>query len=257
MKRFKSKALHGHVEKRGGKKGGGGLHHTSRGEEIDLAICFNCPANVELTTNYSETFDKSTDMIGERQGHLPEMTSNPWATKRICPVYDNPWIEVTHRDVINPTGGAGIYGVVHFKNLAIGIVPLDAAGNTWLVGQYRYTLGRYSWEIPEGGGPLDVSPLETAQRELMEETGIRAKTWTKLLDMHLSNSVTDEIGVAFVAQGLEFGEAQPEETEQLQVRRVPFDEALHMVLDGEITDALSMAALLKTNEWLRRGVLSV
>lgn len=196
-------------------------------------------------------------MTSERQDEVPEAMPNPWFTKHICRVYDNPWIEVTHRDVVNPTGGAGIYGVVHFKNLAIGIVPLDAAGNTWLVGQYRYTLGRYSWEIPEGGGPLHEQPLEAAKRELLEETGIRASRWTKLLELHLSNSVTDEHGIAFVAQDLEFGTAQPEETEQLQVRQLPFEEAVQMVLEGEITDALSMAALLKTQEWLRRGMLRV
>lgn len=175
----------------------------------------------------------------------------------VCRVYDNPWIQVTHRDVVNPSGGKGIYGVVHFKNVAIGIVPLDSEGFTWLVGQYRYTLGRYSWEIPEGGGPLQQPPLESAQRELLEETGIRAQHWTPILEMHLSNSVTDEYSVAYVAQNLSFEAAQPEETEQLEVRRVLFTEAIRMVLEGEITDALSVAALLKTNELLRTGRLSV
>ncbi|MFN0016058.1 MAG: NUDIX domain-containing protein [Saprospiraceae bacterium] len=191
----------------------------------------------------------------ERQVEDTKEETNPWITNSICRVYDNPWIEVTHREVVNPSGGAGIYGVVHFKNLAIGIVPLDEYGYTWLVGQFRYTLGRYSWEIPEGGGPLSIAPLESAKRELLEETGIKAQKWVPLLEMHLSNSVTDELGVAFVAQNLEYGEANPEETEQLQVRKVRFEEAVRMVLDGEITDALSMAALLKTNEWLRSGKL--
>jgi len=194
-------------------------------------------------------------MNSERQVKDTEASENPWITKTICQVYDNPWIAVTHREVVNPAGGAGIYGVVHFKNLAIGIVPLDEWGNTWLVGQYRYTLGRYSWEIPEGGGPLGVPPLESAKRELQEETGIEALVWTELLEMHLSNSVTDELGIAFVAQGLAFGTARPEETEQLQVRCLPFTQAVEMLLSGEITDALSIAALLKTNEWLRTGRL--
>ena len=196
-------------------------------------------------------------MISERQDKDTEASENPWITKSICQVYDNPWIAVTHREVVNPAGGAGIYGVVHFKNMAIGIVPLDEEGNTWLVGQYRYTLERYSWEIPEGGGPLGVSPLESAKRELLEETGIEARVWTELLEIHLSNSVTNELGKAFVAQGLMFGAAHPEETEQLQVRRLPFQQAVEMVLKGEITDALSMAALLKTNEWLRLGKITI
>jgi 8-oxo-dGTP pyrophosphatase MutT (NUDIX family) len=180
---------------------------------------------------------------------------NPWKTLSVKEVYDNKWIRITHRDVINPSGGAGIYGVVHFKNVAMGIVPLDADWNTWLVGQYRYTLERYTWEIPEGGGPLGTDPLDAAKRELLEETGITAGKWTMLLDMHTSNSVTDEYGIAYVAQDLSFGESEPEETEDLQVRRVPLEEAVQMVLDGTITDSLSMIALLKVNEWKRLGIL--
>jgi 8-oxo-dGTP pyrophosphatase MutT (NUDIX family) len=214
-------------------------------------------ANVGLIANNRRFFDEKTDMDTKHHNEGPQTTSNPWQTLSINQVYDNPWIRVTHREVRNPSGGAGIYGVVHFKNVAIGIVPIDAEGYTWLVGQYRYALDRYSWEIPEGGGPLNRPLLESAQRELLEETGIRAQRWTPLLDMHLSNSVSDEYGIVYVAQELEFGAAQPEETEQLQIRRLPFSEALEMVLQGEITDSLSVAALLKVNEWLRRGILNV
>lgn len=195
-------------------------------------------------------------MDTEFHNEHPQTTSNPWQTLSINQVYDNPWIQVTHREVLNPSGGAGIYGIVHFKNVAIGILPLDQEGYTWLVGQYRYALNGYSWEIPEGGGPLNQPLLESAQRELMEETGIRAQHWTPLLEMHLSNSVSDEFGIVFVAQELEQGMAQPEDTEQLQLRRLPFSEAVEMVLRGEITDSLSVAALLKANEWLRRGHLN-
>ncbi len=186
---------------------------------------------------------------------MSELEFNPWITKHIRQVYDNPWIQVTHRDVITPSGNAGIYGVVHFKHVAVGVVPVDEAGYTWLVGQYRYTLDQYSWEIPEGGGPEGEMPLTTAQRELLEETGLRANRWTKLLDLHLSNSVTDERGVAFLAQELEVGKAQPEDTEMLQIRHIPLSEAISMVLRGEITDALSVAALLAVNEWKRNGKL--
>ncbi len=176
--------------------------------------------------------------------------NNPWQTKSIREVYRNPWIRLSHRDVVNPSGNPGIYGVVHFQNLAIGIVPLDADNNTWLVGQYRYTLEQYSWEIPEGGCPLGDTPLEAAQRELREETGILADRWTKVLDLHLSNSVTDEAGIAYVAQELTFGEPDPEDTEKLEVRRLPLTEAVQMVLEGKITDALSVAALLRVKLWL-------
>ncbi|MCO6477878.1 MAG: NUDIX hydrolase [Phaeodactylibacter sp.] len=178
---------------------------------------------------------------------------NPWKTLSNDTVYDNPWIQVTHRQVITPTGTDGIYGLVHFKNLAIGIVPLDEDRNTWLVGQYRYTLGQYSWEIPEGGCPIGAEiPLESAKRELLEETGIRAEKWTKVLDLHTSNSVTDEAGMAFLAQGLSFGQAAPEHTEDLQVRKLPFREALEMVFRGEITDALSMVGLMRVGYWMER-----
>lgn len=180
---------------------------------------------------------------------------NPWRTRSVSTPYENKWIRVSHRDVLNPSGGEGIYGVVQFKNVAVGIVPLDAVGNTWLVGQYRYTLERYSWEIPEGGCPMDEDPLAAAQRELLEETGIVASRWSPLLELHTSNSVTDEYGVAYVAQGLSFGRAEPEETEDLRLWKLPFAEALDMALRGDITDALSLAAIFKTNEWLRARLL--
>lgn len=171
---------------------------------------------------------------------------NPWKTLSEKKVYDNPWISVSHREVITPTGTAGIYGLVQFKNIAVGIVPVDEAGYTWLVGQYRYALGQYSWEIPEGGSPIgSESPLESAQRELREETGIRAESWQEIATLHTSNSVTDEAGVLYLARGLSFGAAAPEETEELQLRKLPFSEAVEMVHGGIITDALSMVGLMR------------
>ncbi|NJK84520.1 MAG: NUDIX hydrolase, partial [Saprospiraceae bacterium] len=140
-----------------------------------------------------------------------------------------------------------------FKNLAVGIVPLDEDYNTWLVGQYRYVLNDYSWEIPEGGCPLDAEPLLAAQRELQEETGITAQKWTKLLDMHISNSVTDEFGQVFIAQTLSFGIAMPEDTEDLQVKKISFQQAFDAVMSNEITDSLSIAAIMKTMWWIEKG----
>lgn len=180
---------------------------------------------------------------------------NPWTTKKVSTVYENPWIKVTHEDVLNPAGGEGIYGVVHYKNLAIAIIPLDEKDNTWIVGQFRYPLKTYSWEIPEGGGLLGTDPLESAKRELLEETGIRAKKWTKVADMALSNSVSDELGVTYVAQDLTFGQAEPEETEQLKVKKLPFEEVVNMVMRGEITDALSMVSIMKVKLMRDRGLL--
>lgn len=171
---------------------------------------------------------------------------NPWTTLSGDVKYDNPWITVTEYQVINPAGGRGIYGKVHFKNKAIGIIPVDKELNTWLVGQFRYTLNQWHWEIPEGGGALDVDPLESAKRELMEETGLIASSWSQIVHLHTSNSVTDEEGHIFLAEDLKEGASAPEETEaDLQVWKLPLRDALGMVLDGKITDSMSVMAILK------------
>lgn len=169
----------------------------------------------------------------------------PWRIRQRSLRYENPWITVTEHDVITPGGGDGIYGVVSFKNLAIGVLPIFDDGSVVLVGQYRFALKEYSWELPEGGGPLGVDPEESARRELREETGLTAAHWTPMLEMHLSNSVTDERSVCFLATGLTEGDADPEPTEALTLRRAPFGEALGEALDGRITDALTVAMLLR------------
>jgi 8-oxo-dGTP pyrophosphatase MutT (NUDIX family) len=175
---------------------------------------------------------------------------NPWTILSEKELYTNPWISLNEYQVLNPAGNPGIYGKVHFKNLAIGILALDAEQNTWLVGQYRFPLDDYSWEIPEGGCPLGTDPLESAKRELLEETGISAANWKEIQRMHLSNSVSDELAIIYLAQELSFGAAEPEETEQLQVKKVSFEEAYQMVLDGKITDSISVAAILKLKTML-------
>ena len=175
--------------------------------------------------------------------------SNPWITKTNEQVYESDWIKVTKRDVINPAGNDAIYSVVHFKNLAIGIFPLDKDYNTWLVGQFRYPTNEYSWEIPEGGGKMDTNPIESASRELKEETGIIAKNYIELMCMHLSNSATDEVAVVYLATNLTFTEAEPEESEQLQVKKLHLNEAFNWVMEGKIKDAISVATILKA-KWL-------
>ncbi|MBA4140379.1 MAG: NUDIX hydrolase [Segetibacter sp.] len=179
--------------------------------------------------------------------------NNPWTVLGQREIYQNPWISVTEYDVLNPSGGKGIYGKVHFKNRAIGIIPLDEDLNTYLVGQYRFTLNQYSWEIPEGGGLIGVDMLESAKRELKEETGLEAQEWTKLVGLHLSNSVSDEVGGIFLARGLKQKEAMPEESEQLVVKKVPFAEAYEMVEEGVITDSLAVTAILKVKILLLEG----
>jgi 8-oxo-dGTP pyrophosphatase MutT (NUDIX family) len=170
-------------------------------------------------------------------------TKSPWQTIASKQKYDNDWISVREDTVIRPDGEQGIYGVVHFKNIAIGILAIED-GFIYLVGQYRYPLERYSWEIPEGGCAAGEDPLAAAQRELEEETGLRAASWERLGEAHLSNSVSDELAIWFLATGLTQGEHKPEGTEQLKIRRVAFTEVLEMALTGKITDALSLMALL-------------
>jgi 8-oxo-dGTP pyrophosphatase MutT (NUDIX family) len=178
---------------------------------------------------------------------------NPWRQLSRRAVYQNPWITVYHDEVLQPDGEPGIYGVVHFRNYAVGVVAIDDQDRVLLVGQFRYSLNQYSWEIPEGGAQIGVEePLAAAQRELEEETGYVARHWREILRSHLSNSVSDELGICFLATGLTPGKARPDGTERLQVRWLPFAEALRMALDGEITDSLSVlglqrAALLRMN----------
>ena len=178
---------------------------------------------------------------------------NPWKILKSDQIYENAWIKLTEHQVINPSGGNGIYGEVHFKNIAIGIVVLDSDHETWLVGQYRFPLKAYSWEIPEGGGSLAVDPIISAKRELQEETGITAATFTEIQRMHLSNSVSDELAIIYLAQDLQMGPSSPEETEELMVRKLPFTEAYQMVLNGEITDSMSVAGILKTKILIEQG----
>ena len=172
-------------------------------------------------------------------------TSNPWIPQSSRQIFENPWLSLHEDEVINPGGGISHYGKINFKNLAIGIIPLDEDNNTWLVGQYRYVPDCYSWEIPMGGGPLTIDPLESARRELKEETGLIADHWQELMKLHTSNSVTDERGLVYIARGLTQGETEFEEAEDLLIQKVSLDEAIERVMSGEITDAISVAGILK------------
>lgn len=189
----------------------------------------------------------SPDNNGKQRG--------PWRQLDQQLVYQNPWISVTHENVLTPAGTAGIYGVVHFKSHAVGVVPVDDEGRVWLVKQFRYTLNQYSIEIPEGGSPLADDMLETAKRELREETGLTASKWTHLLDLHTSNSVTDESGVIYLAQGLVEGDTEPEATEDIEVLRVSLAEAIDWIFAGKITDSLSIMGLLAAERRLITGIL--
>ncbi len=182
---------------------------------------------------------------------------NSWQTLSSELVYESAWIAVHKHQTINPAGNPAVYSVVNFKNLAIGIVPLSEDGYTWLVGQWRYPLNAYSWEIPEGGGPLGEMPVETAVRELKEETGIVAKNFEEIMQLHLSNSATDEHAFVFLATDLIFEESEPEETEDLKVKKVHINEAFEMVMKGEITDGISVAAIFKVKHLIDNGKIKI
>lgn len=176
---------------------------------------------------------------------MVDESKNPWTTLSQDIKYENAWIKVEEHQVLNPAGNPGIYGKVHFKNLAIGIIPIDHENNTWIVGQYRYPLNEYSWEIIEGGGKMGVDPIESAQKELLEEAGIIAKEWELLTTLHTSNSVTDEMGLIYIARNLSFTNAMPEETEQLHIKKIAVKELIQIAMNGRITDSLSLIGIFK------------
>lgn len=182
-------------------------------------------------------------------------TRGPWEVLDKEVAFENPWIRIDHSNVLNPNGNKGIYSVVHYKNLAIGVVPLDDEINTWLVGQHRFPNDVYSWEIPEGGGLHEHDPVESAKRELLEEVGLKARKWTEIQTMHLSNSVSDEVGIIYLAQDLSMHEANPEDTEDLKIRKVSFDEYFQEVVDGRITDSLSVVAAFKIKHMMDNNQL--
>ncbi len=170
---------------------------------------------------------------------------NPWETIDTEIVYSNNWIDLRHNKVVTPANKEGIYGVVHFKNIAAAIVPIDKEGNTFLVGQYRYPLNKYSWELPMGGSALDENVLDGAKRELVEETGLIAEKWTEIAKLHTSNCVTDEEGIIYLAENLTQKTAIPEDTEVLAIKKVPFKEVFEMAMNGEITDSISLIGIFK------------
>lgn len=181
----------------------------------------------------------------------------PWRTLSERVVFETPWMKVTEHDAIAPTGKPAYYGAVRMKNLAIAVLPIHEDGTIVMVGQHRFVLGDYSWEIPEGGGPLDVDPLESARRELSEETGLQAAEWREVVRAQLSNSLTDERMFGFLAFGLSPAQdgRELDHTEDLAIARVPFREALDACVAGHLQDVLTVAMLLRAYHMAREGSL--
>ncbi|GAB1262105.1 hypothetical protein NBRC116495_28120 [Aurantivibrio plasticivorans] len=220
---------------------------------IQRLICACTNLNkLTSTGDYTVTIGSGDDPQNQQDRHEEshkqqglDTRTGGWITQEISEVYENPWIKLEHHEVITPKNTPGIYGLVCFKHHAVGVIPIDSEGNTWLVKQSRYALNQTTWEIPEGGAELNEDPLEAAQRELLEETGLVANRWKKLMSIHPSNSVTDQAGTIFIATELTAGKQALEDTEDIELRQLPLSSAIKMALDGEITDAMSVAALLK------------
>lgn len=175
---------------------------------------------------------------------LPEPEAvGPWRRRSRVTAYANPWIEVFHDEVDRPDGSQGIYGVVHFTTAAVGVVAVDDDGRLLLVGQHRYPLDEYSWEIPEGGADQHEPLVDGARRELREETGFEAAAWRQLCRMTVSNSVTDQRGAIFLATGLVPGPATPDATEDLAVRWATLAEVQAEIAAGEIHDLMTIAGV--------------
>ncbi|MGE0741873.1 MAG: NUDIX domain-containing protein [Hyphomonadaceae bacterium] len=184
-----------------------------------------------------------------------EDDGDPWIVKRVTHPFENDWFRIDRYEVVQPHGADGTYGVIRIRRLAVGVLPIDVDGTVHLVGQWRFPLGRYSWEMPEGGAEPGEDALDCAKRELEEETGLTAGSFQRVLEMDMSNSLTDERAVVFLATDLRPGEARPEAVEVLRARSAPFQELLQRVADGHIRDAMTVAATLRAHHMAVTGQL--
>jgi len=186
---------------------------------------------------------------------MKDRKNGPWTIHDTTLDFQNPWIGIERSRITHPDGSAGTYGVVRYTNVACGVLPIDSDGYTWLVGQHRFPLDDYSWELPEGGGAKTDDPLKATARELKEETGLVASSYMPLGRWHLSNSVSDEVAFGFLAWDLEEGEASPDPSEDLQVKRVPIGELVAQVRSGDITDAFTHLMVMSAIDMAHTGQL--
>lgn len=184
-----------------------------------------------------------------------EDDGNPWTVRAVTQPFANDWFRIDSHAVVHPGGAEGVYSVIRARRLAVGVLPIEADGSVHLVGQWRFPLARYSWEMPEGGADPGEDARACAARELAEETGMTAAALTPILEMDMSNSLSDERAVIFLALGLTPGEARPEATEVLKRRRAPFLDALALAADGRIRDSMTVAALFRAHHMAVTGQL--
>jgi ADP-ribose pyrophosphatase len=181
--------------------------------------------------------------------------SDPFTTLSTQTTYENPWIRVEHQEVLRPDGQPGVYGIVHFTNRAIAVLPIEENGDTYLIGQWRRPLERWSWEIPEGGVPFEEDIEVGARRELEEEAGLIAGTMVKIAEFDVSNCVCDEVGVGFLAYELSQGIMSPDPTEVLSIRRIHFTHVLDEIDQGIIRDAPTLVTVLRAHQLAITGKL--
>lgn len=179
--------------------------------------------------------------------------ARPWQDHGSRTVYDNPWLALTEHEATAPTGLAATYGVLRPKNVAVGVLPLHSDGTVTLVGQSRFALMNYSWEMPEGGAPFDEAPLDGAKRELAEEAGLSARIWREVLRMELSNSMTDERAIAWLAWDLVEVPVDPDPTEVIATVRVPFMTLMAEIDRGAVRDAFTVATALRAYHLVREN----
>ena len=199
-----------------------------------------------------DTFDNDRPLPGWDDGRD---RPPPWRDAGSTTTFENPWLRLTRHEATAPTGMKADYVVMRPKNLSVGVLPLHADGTVTLVGQQRFALMNWSWEMPEGGAPFDEDPLEGAKRELAEEAGLAAAHWREVLKVEMSNSITDERAMAWVAWELTPVPVAPDPTEIIRVARVPFGDLLKEIQRGSIRDMFTVATALRAYHMAREGEL--
>jgi 8-oxo-dGTP pyrophosphatase MutT (NUDIX family) len=214
------------------------LETRSEGTVVSPPVC----RNTQLLSGLQKSPRAVLQLAHESRHYLKQ--ANPWTTKSSRIAYQNRWIRVREDRVIRPDGQPGVYGVVEVPP-SVGIVAINQKDHVVLVGQWRYTLNRYVWEIPRGGSDGHPDLMAVAQRELVEEAGVEAEHWQSLGTVDVCTGVTTDVQHLFLATSLRSSEAHHDAEEQIDVDWHPFEHVLEMTMAGQITEVCSVAAILK------------